>query len=181
MSGKRKGFTLIELMIVLAIIAITATLVISNLASSRKAGNETSAIKGIQTCIQSQGVFKKSGQGTARAGDSDSDGNAQEYADSLANLLDGAGQPLVPMVNIDPYHGYNYAVVADPDPEVAGFAEAGPQTAASDGDRDFAADTVTGVVWMNAGAGGGLPGVIPWDIAGVANPGPGGTWVQTQE
>ncbi len=194
MKTGKKGFTLIELMIVLAIIAITATLVISNLASSRKSGNETSSIKGIFACREAQGMFKKSGQGEARAGDADADGSSQEYClgPSLANFLDGAGQPLVPMVNVQPYHGYNYGIdnsnsSADNDPEVAGFASNGPVALGIDGDRDFAGDTVTGICWGLTTAGGATANtpntmvVAAWAVAGVANPGPGGSWTTVQE
>lgn len=175
---KKKGFTLIELMIVLAIIAITATLVISNLASSRKAGNETSAIKGVRAGLEAQGVFKKSGQGTARGGDSDGDNNPQEFCGALADLLDVSGVALVPYVTTNPYHGYQYDSTCTADPEVSGFVECGPVTFAADGDREFAASTAHGGCFFNTPAGGGLPGQIPWDI--TAQEGPAG-WLIVQE
>jgi prepilin-type N-terminal cleavage/methylation domain-containing protein len=50
MSLKRNhGFTLIELMIVVAIIAIIAAIAIPSLLNARKAGNEASAISSLRT------------------------------------------------------------------------------------------------------------------------------------
>lgn len=53
-----EGFTLIELMIVVAIIAIIAAIAIPNLLNARMAGNETSAISSLRTlstvCEQSR-------------------------------------------------------------------------------------------------------------------------------
>ena len=48
MKGKQ-GFTLIELMIVVAIIAIIAAIAIPSLLNARKAGNEASAISSMRT------------------------------------------------------------------------------------------------------------------------------------
>ena len=46
---RRGGFTLIELMIVVAIIAIIAAIAIPSLLNARKAGNEASAISSLRT------------------------------------------------------------------------------------------------------------------------------------
>jgi prepilin-type N-terminal cleavage/methylation domain-containing protein len=46
---KNQGFTLIELMIVVAIIAIIAAIAIPSLLNARKAGNEASAISSLRT------------------------------------------------------------------------------------------------------------------------------------
>lgn len=154
---KKKGFTLIELMIVLAIIAITATLVISNLASSRKAGNETSAIKGIRAGVEACGVYKKLGI----SGDTDGDNNGQEYPNGLALMVDAQGNDLVPYVTTNPYHGYTYDEGLIPGFfEEGAVVEAGPGVLNVDGDRDFASSTVTGICWGAAGAGAAPPGFI---------------------
>ena len=46
---RKQGFTLIELMIVVAIIAIIAAIAIPSLLNARKAGNEASAISSLRT------------------------------------------------------------------------------------------------------------------------------------
>ncbi len=64
------GFTLIELMIVIAIIAVLISIAVPNLLRSKVAANETAAIGSLRTLLAAQSVIRQS----------DSDGNAvQDY------------------------------------------------------------------------------------------------------
>lgn len=57
--GMKKGFTLIELMIVIAIIAIIAAIAIPNLLASKIATNETAAVQNLKAVATAQAQFIK--------------------------------------------------------------------------------------------------------------------------
>jgi prepilin-type N-terminal cleavage/methylation domain-containing protein len=79
MRNREKGFSLIELLIVVAIILIIAAIAIPNLLQSRQRANETSAVGSLRTINTSEVTF----QTTYGIG----------YAFSLATLGPGAGLP----------------------------------------------------------------------------------------
>jgi type IV pilus assembly protein PilA len=69
----RRAFTLIELMIVIAIIAIIAAIAIPNLLEARKHGNEASAIGSLRTLNASMAIYIERNA-------------SQRYATTLADL-----------------------------------------------------------------------------------------------
>lgn len=72
---KRSGFTLIELMIVVAIIAIIAAIAIPSLLRSRMAANQTAAAAACKAYAEAQEIYRRT--------DYDQDG-VLEYAQTLA-------------------------------------------------------------------------------------------------
>jgi type IV pilus assembly protein PilA len=79
MREKQRGFSLIELLIVVAIILIIAAIAIPNLIASRERANEAAAVEALRTLSESQAAYNVSY------------GSTSGYAGSLAIL--GPGSP----------------------------------------------------------------------------------------
>ena len=84
MVRAKKGFTMVEMMIVLVIIGIIAAFAIHSMLESRTSANESGAEKALRTLVDQESVFYKT----------DYDADGKDYSYDLANLrnqVDGAG------------------------------------------------------------------------------------------
>jgi prepilin-type N-terminal cleavage/methylation domain-containing protein len=135
----RRGFTLIELMIVIAIIAIIASIAIPNLLRARKSANEASAISSLRTLVSSQAMFLSE----------DADGNGEyDFAPSLAALL--AVGLIDDVLASGVKSGYRFAMVPDTSPPTLTWsATAEPVEPRVTGTRSFFVDE-SGVIRVSA-------------------------------
>lgn len=107
----RRGFTLIELMIVIAIIAIIAAIAIPNLLRARIAANESSAIGSMRSLATAQSLYK------------DEHGS---YAEGLATL--GSDASLIDAaLTSGKKNDYYFEVSTDNDSGITWSASAGPR------------------------------------------------------
>ena len=132
----QKGFTLIELMIVIAIIAIIAAIAIPNLLEARKHGNETSALGSLRTINASQAVYLERT-------------SAQTYA-SLTQLRDAGYVDNV--LGGGAKQGFNFAVDHGAQPTYEYTGTGAPAVAGQTGDRSFFSNQ-SGVIRFSTVAG----------------------------
>lgn len=149
---KQKGFSLIELLIVVAIILIIAAIAIPNLMRSRMAANEASAVSSLRSINTAQiaynVTFPETGYATTLpvlGPPSGSTCNPGTATTSNACLLDEVLQSGTKA-------GYHFAVTGGSSiPNTTYTSKADPSAPGSSGQRHFFSDA-SGVIRYNAGA-----------------------------
>ena len=136
----RRGFTVVELGIVLTLGILIAAICLPNLIQSRKHGNEASCIGALKTICTSESVF--------REGDEEHDGNL-DYG--MLSELERAGL-VDELLGSGTKRGYafraSYSVITS---EFLWFATAGPVLPTVTGDRYWATNQA-GVLFYTSGA-----------------------------
>jgi type IV pilus assembly protein PilA len=151
MSKPLKGFSLIELLIVVAIILIIAAIAIPNLLRSRMAANEASAVGSLRTINSAEVVYSTTYPTTGFAALASLGGSAAACAtatgatSTAACLIDNV------LASAAVKSGYAFAAVAGAGtPAVTYTATALPSVVGQSGQRAFCSDQ-SGVVRYNAG------------------------------
>ena len=144
MNKKQKGFSLIELLIVVAIILIIAAIAIPNLLRSRMAANEASAVGSVRTINTAEITYNSTwGVGFAAALSNLGGGASCTASSTTACLID-------PVLSVAPNNksGYTFAAVGNGTGNTGFEVNGTPITAGTTGQRAFCSDQ-SGVIRYN--------------------------------
>jgi len=137
MNPRDKGFTLVELIIVVAIIAIIAAISIPNLVRAKISANEAAAIQSLRALVSAQDIFRNT-QGLGRYG-------------TLAELRDAVPPCVDPALGSGICSGYTVSDTGVPGSDTWA-AVAVPNSAGFTGNRGFYVDQSGLIRYTNDGS-----------------------------
>jgi type IV pilus assembly protein PilA len=148
MRNRQKGFSLIELLVVLAIIMIIAAIAIPNLLGSRMSANEASAVGSLRTYTTAMIAYSAQCQDLGFPNDLTGLGPGAGDCTGMGIVDDVLGGSITPSKN-----GYTFTYVVVPGPVTNdGYTlNADPQSRGTTGRRSFYTDQV-GVIYYNQSA-----------------------------
>ena len=145
---RNHGFTLIELMIVVAIIAIIAAIAIPNMLRARMGANEASAIATLKQIVIAETQFKASGAEISAGGIS-------QYGDltQLANAIPGFIDRVIGASNTAVKSGYSLNFQLGSDTTFPTFEVTNEPINNRNGSRNFFVDPSGSITWVPLSSG----------------------------
>jgi type IV pilus assembly protein PilA len=137
MNRRQKGFSLIELLIVVTIILIISAIAIPNLMRSKMSANETAAVGALKALTESSVMYSNSYGGFPRSISNLGPGGAPASTSVAADLIDSTLA-----TGVKSGYKFTYTVLAtDPAGNVVSYAiTAVPVTPGSTGQKSFYTD-----------------------------------------